>query len=87
MITGGAGVLTWLFGLWLESTSMIARGLVLAWFAAFGTASLVSAFGDISAHTRERPEALYLFLFMALLCVCGSVYVFSELRQQRKNTG
>jgi hypothetical protein len=73
LITGGAGVITALLGMRLRVGSHIARKLGLVWFVTFATASLYSAFGSISAHTQARPEAIYIFLSMALLCVVALV--------------
>lgn len=86
VITGSAGFLTLLLGLWLRTPSYLAGILALFWFAIFGSATLYSAFGKISAHTQARPEAVYLFLSMAILCGLGFAYTIRELLQRRKKT-
>ncbi len=80
IITGSAGLITALLGMRVKSGSLLVRNLGLIWFAIFALASLYSAFGSISAHTQARPEAVYLFLSMALLCGVALVYTLRDSR-------
>ena len=80
IITGSAGLITALLGMCAKGGSLLVRNLGLIWFAIFASASLYSAFGSISAHTQERPEAVYLFLSMALLCGFAFVITLRDTR-------
>jgi len=82
-ITGGAGVITALIGYRLGAGSRLAPNFGLGWLVAFAGATLYSAFGRISAHTQTRPEARYLFLSMALLCLAALVLTIREMKSRR----
>jgi len=82
-ITGGAGALTALIGFQIKSDSQLALYFGIGWLAVFGSATMYSAFGRISAHTQTRPEALYLFLSMALLSLAALVLTIREMKSRR----
>ncbi len=82
-ITGGAGVITAGIGFRIGSGSRMALSFGVGWLAAFASATLYSAFGRISAHTQTRPEAVYLFLSMALFCLATLILTIRVLKSRR----